>query len=168
MGAENALEEEHLDADSTAEQKEPTPSSNDTANSDHSDSDVIWIPPPRVGEARLTLREALGGGDSSSSNEEMEPTGALAAGNYYVRSITNSYIRDGRRVYVTNWEATKEPADNLPPGMVASFNRRRRAQVRQAFIEDEAGHTSERRRSSAEAPSSCRRPLRRLRGYADA
>ncbi|KAF4137352.1 hypothetical protein GN958_ATG13482, partial [Phytophthora infestans] len=101
MEAANAREEEHLDAGSAAEQTEPTPMNNDTADSDHSASEVIWIPPPRVAEAKLTLREALGDGDSSSSNEETEPTEALTAGNYYVRSITNSYIRDGRRVYKT-------------------------------------------------------------------
>ncbi|EEY66716.1 uncharacterized protein PITG_17268 [Phytophthora infestans T30-4] len=146
-----------------AEQKEPTFSNNDTADSDHSNSDVIWIPPPRVAEVKLTPRQALGDGDSSSSDEKTEPTEALAAGNYYARSISNSYIRDGRRVYVADWEATEEPAANLPPRMVAAFNRRRRDQVRRASIEDEAGHTRERRRSSAEAPSSRRRPLRRLR-----
>ncbi|KAF4145783.1 hypothetical protein GN958_ATG05030 [Phytophthora infestans] len=136
--------------------------------SDHSDSDVFWIPPPRLAEAKLTLREGLGGGDSSSSDEETEPTETLAARNYYVRSITDSYIRDGRRVYVTDRKATEEPAANLPPTMVTAFNRRRRAQVCRSFIEDEAGHTCERRRPSAEAPSSRRRPLRRLRRYADA
>ncbi|KAF4042996.1 hypothetical protein GN244_ATG04739 [Phytophthora infestans] len=130
MGAENAREEEHLDAGSTVEQKGPTPSNNDTADSDHSYSDVIRIPPPRVADAKLTLREALGDSDSSSSNEETEPTETLVAGNYCVRSITSSYIRDGRRVYVRDWEVTEENADNLPPGMVAAFNRRRRAQVR--------------------------------------
>ncbi|KAF4144568.1 hypothetical protein GN958_ATG06223, partial [Phytophthora infestans] len=165
MGAETACLEEHLDASSTTEQKEPTPSYNDTTDSDYgdSDSDLIWIPPPRVADAKLTLRGALGDGDSSSSNEETEPTETLAAKNYYFRSITNSYIRDGWCVHVTDWEATEEPVDNLPPGMVAAFNRRRRAQARRAFIEDEAGHTRERRRPSAEAPRLRRRPLRRLR-----
>ncbi|KAF4045217.1 hypothetical protein GN244_ATG02601 [Phytophthora infestans] len=161
-------ESSDADAGSAAEQKEPTFSNNDTADSDHSNSDVIWIPPPRVAEVKLTPRQALGDGDSSSSDEKTEPTEALAAGNYYARSISNSYIRDGRRVYVADWEATEEPAANLPPRMVAAFNRRRRDQVRRASIEDEAGHTRERRRSSAEAPSSRRRPLRRLRRYADA
>ncbi|KAF4144376.1 hypothetical protein GN958_ATG06470 [Phytophthora infestans] len=119
--------EKHLDAGSTAEQKEPTPSNNYTADSDHSDSDFIWILPPRVAEAKLTMREALGDGDSSSSDEETEPTETLAVGNYYVRSITNAYIRDGQRVYVTDWEAAEEPAANIPPTMVTSFNRHRRA-----------------------------------------
>ncbi|KAF4033920.1 hypothetical protein GN244_ATG14129 [Phytophthora infestans] len=97
-------------------------------------------------------------GDSSSSDEETEPTETLAVGNYYVRSITNAYIRDGQRVYVTDWEAAEEPAANIPPTMVTSFNRHRRAWVCRAFIGDEAGHTRERRRPSAEAPSSRRRP----------
>ncbi|KAF4141295.1 hypothetical protein GN958_ATG09504 [Phytophthora infestans] len=87
MEAENAREEEHLDAGSTVEQKGPTPSNNDTADSDHSYSDVIRIPPPRVADAKLTLREALGDSDSSSSNEETEPTETLVAGNYCARSI---------------------------------------------------------------------------------
>ncbi|KUF83517.1 hypothetical protein AM587_10000260 [Phytophthora nicotianae] len=166
----NARGETHFDAGSTrAEEKEPTPSNNNTANSDNSDSesDVIWIPPPRVAEAKLTLHKALGD-DSGSSDEETKTTETLAAGNYYVRSITDSYVRDGQRVYVTDWEATDEPAANLPPRMFAAFNRRGRAQVRRAFIEDEAGHTRERRRPSAEAPSSRRQRLRRLRRYADA
>ncbi|KUF86360.1 hypothetical protein AM588_10001131 [Phytophthora nicotianae] len=126
----NAREETHFDAGSTrAEEKEPTPSNNNTANSDHSDSesDVIWIPPPRVAEAKSTLREALGD-DSGSSGEETKTTATLAAGNYYVRNITDFYVRDGQRVYVTDWEATEEPAANLPPKMVAAFNRRCRAQ----------------------------------------
>ncbi|EEY67413.1 uncharacterized protein PITG_04445 [Phytophthora infestans T30-4] len=121
MGAENALEEEHLDAGSTAEQKEPTPSSNDTADSD---SDVIWIPPPCVAEAKLTLREALGDGDSSSSNEETEPTGTLAA----ECSQYHQLLHQG-------WTARKTKL--VTP--------------------------RERRRPSANAPSSRRRPLRRLR-----
>ncbi|KAF4038696.1 hypothetical protein GN244_ATG09225 [Phytophthora infestans] len=131
MEAANAREEEHLDAGSAAEQTEPTIMNNDTADSDHSASEVIWIPPPRVAEAKLTLREALGDGDSSTS---LTPTSGM----------------DGACM----WEAPEEPADKLPPGMVAAFNRRRRAQVRQVFIEDEAGHTRDRRRPSVEAPSS--------------
>ncbi|KAF4143667.1 hypothetical protein GN958_ATG07139, partial [Phytophthora infestans] len=121
----------------------------------------------RATEAKSTLRKALGDGDSSGSNKETEPTGTLAAGNYCVRSITSPYIRNGRRVYLTDWESTEEPADNLPLEMVAAFNRRRRAPVRRAFIEDEAGHTRERRRPSADAPRSRRRPLRVLSYYAE-
>ncbi|KAF4134143.1 hypothetical protein GN958_ATG06737 [Phytophthora infestans] len=159
MGAENALEEEHLDAGSTAEQKEPTPSSNDTADSD---SDVIWIPPPCVAEAKLTLREALGDGDSSSSNEETEPTGTLAA----ECSQYHQLLHQGWTARVCNRLGSNRGACGQP----SSWNGRGFQSPSQSSGSSSLHRrrSRERRRPSADAPSSRRRPLRRLRRYADA
>ncbi|EGZ27430.1 hypothetical protein PHYSODRAFT_470544 [Phytophthora sojae] len=81
-----------------------------------------------------------------------------------IHAIPNSYTRNGKRVYVVEWEQTEAPATNLPRNMVAAYNRRRRVLVRRAFIEDQAGHGRGRLRNSELAPERRRRrSLRRLR-----
>ncbi|KAE8991259.1 hypothetical protein PR003_g22416, partial [Phytophthora rubi] len=155
---------------SSADAAQPLADSGD----DSSDDDVVWIPAPSglpVTTGTGSVRNADDGHDDSEASEtEWVPTENLAAPPstapqlYNIRAITNSYMRNGKRVYLVEWEQTEEPATNLPRNMVAAYNRRPRALVRRTFIEDQAGHGRGRLRNSELAPERRRRrPLRRLR-----
>ncbi|KAG6609156.1 uncharacterized protein IUM83_13344 [Phytophthora cinnamomi] len=127
---------------------------------DSDDDDVILLhPPPQAAR------------DDSDSETEWAPTTAFAtpavtpAPRFAVREITNSYVRNGQRVYVVDWEQTEEPEGNLPPAMVSAFNRRRLEEIRRVFIVDEAHHGREHPRRAHSRRT--RRPLRRLRRAAD-
>ncbi|KAE9102277.1 hypothetical protein PF005_g13662 [Phytophthora fragariae] len=141
---------------------------------DSSDDDVVWIPAPSglpvTTDTGSVLNADDGRDDSEASETEWVPTENLAAPTstapqlYNTRAITNSYMRNGKRVYLVEWEQTEEPATNLPRNIVAAYNRRRRALARRTFIEDQAGHGRGRLRNSEPAPERRRRrPLRRLR-----
>jgi hypothetical protein len=45
---------------------------------------------------------------------------------------------DGRRYVLVQWEHTVEPERSIPRGLIAAFDRERRAIVRRAYVEDEA------------------------------
>ncbi|KAE9016227.1 hypothetical protein PR002_g13718 [Phytophthora rubi] len=163
-------EEKVTTAASSADAAQPLADSGD----DSSDDDVAWIPAPSGLPVTTGTGSVLnaddGRDDSEASEAEWVPTENLAAPPstapqlYNIRAITNSYMRNGKRVYLVEWEQTEEPATNLPRNMVAAYNRRRRALVRRTFIEDQAGHGRGRLRNSEPAPERRRRrPLRRLR-----
>ncbi|EGZ27075.1 hypothetical protein PHYSODRAFT_466745 [Phytophthora sojae] len=152
----------------------PSTGANASHAAAHDDDDVVWIPAPSglpvTTDTGSVLNADDGRDDSEASETEWVPTENLAAPRstapqlYNIRAITNSYMRNGKRVYLVEWEQTEEPATNLPRNMVAAYNRRRRALVRRTFIEDKAGHGRGRLRNSEPAPERRRRrPLRRLR-----
>jgi hypothetical protein len=57
---------------------------------------------------------------------------------YGIRRILERVRVDGETYFVVEWEPTREPKANLPKGMIAAFERHRRAIVERHFIEAEA------------------------------
>ena len=77
--------------------------------------------------------------DLETGETEWVPTEELqAAPTWQVREVLDSYMRDGQRYFLVDWEPTEEPRANLPQSVIAAFFRKRRALVRARFIEDEA------------------------------
>ncbi|KAE9237570.1 hypothetical protein PF002_g10900 [Phytophthora fragariae] len=118
-------------AASSADAAQPLADSGD----DSSDDDVVWIPAPSGLPVTTGTGSVLnaddGRDDSEASETEWVPTENLAAPPstapqlYNIRTITNAYMRNGKRVYLVEWEQTEEPATSLPRNMVAAYNRRR-------------------------------------------
>ncbi|KAE8961017.1 hypothetical protein PR001_g30180 [Phytophthora rubi] len=117
-------------AASSADAAQPLADSGD----DSSDDDVVWIPAPSGLPVTTGTGSVLntddGRADSEASETERFPTENLAAPPstapqlYNIRAISNSYMRNGKRVYLVEWEQTEEPATNLPRNMVAAYRYR--------------------------------------------
>jgi len=96
------------------------------------------LPLGRINKARLM--ETAAQGDDAGETEWVLPTGVDLSGRptYQIRTILDERRINGRVVFLTSWEPTYEPAENLPSNEIKKFRKRKRKQVERAYIEAEA------------------------------
>jgi hypothetical protein len=84
--------------------------------------------------------ETAAQGDDAGETEWVLPTGVDLSGRptYQIRTILDERRINGRVVFLTSWEPTYEPAENLPSNEIKKFRKRKRKQVERAYIEAEA------------------------------
>ncbi|OWZ04407.1 hypothetical protein PHMEG_00023697 [Phytophthora megakarya] len=96
-----------------------------------------------VPQARITkdcLNAAAAQVEDDGETEWVLPAGVNLVGRhiYQMRSILNHRRINGRGVFLTSWEPTRDPITNLPSAEVKKYRKRRRIKVERQFIEAEA------------------------------